>query len=109
MLAFKAAYQQSITEDNIRAGFRGAGLVPFNPKAVLSKLNVKLRTPTPIETAPWEPKTPSNVTELGNQTALLRSRIQNHQNSLPSSIVEQLDQLSKGAERIAHEATLMRA
>ncbi|KAF2187545.1 DDE-domain-containing protein [Zopfia rhizophila CBS 207.26] len=35
--AFKAAYQNSITESNIRAGFQGAGLVPFDPDAVLSK------------------------------------------------------------------------
>jgi hypothetical protein len=45
--AFKAAYEQTFTEENARAGFRGAGLVPFNPEAVLSKLNVRLRTPTP--------------------------------------------------------------
>lgn len=108
--AFKAAYQQSITEGNIHAGFRGAGLVPFNPEAVLSKLDVKLRTPTPpAEAAPWEPGTPSNVAELGCQTALLRDRIQNHQHSSPSSTLEQLSQLSKGAEQMAHQITLMRS
>jgi len=67
MLAFKAAYEHLITESNIRAGFRGVGLVPFNPKAVLLKLNIKLQTPIPpIKVALWEPKTPSNVTKLGN-------------------------------------------
>jgi hypothetical protein len=30
-LAFKAAYEQSITPQNAQAGFRGAGLVPFDP------------------------------------------------------------------------------
>ena len=30
-LAFKAAYLASITAQNGQAGFRGAGLVPFNP------------------------------------------------------------------------------
>jgi hypothetical protein len=45
--AFKAAYEHIFTEANARAGFRGAGLIPFNPDAVLSKLNVRLRTPTP--------------------------------------------------------------
>ena len=40
--AFKAAYSNSITESNIHTGFRGTGLVPFNPEAVLSKLDIKL-------------------------------------------------------------------
>ena len=46
-IAFKAAYQQSLTVENAQAGFRGAGLVPFLPKTVLERLDVKLRTPTP--------------------------------------------------------------
>ena len=47
LTAFKAAYVESITSQNAKAGFRGAGLVPFDPQAVISKLDVKLRTPTP--------------------------------------------------------------
>jgi hypothetical protein len=43
-LAFTTAYKAA---QNAQAGFRGAGLVPFNPQAVLSKLDVKLRTSTP--------------------------------------------------------------
>jgi hypothetical protein len=53
LLAFKAAFSKAFTAENIRAGFRGAGLVPHNLEVVLLKLNVRLRTPTP-------PK-PSNV------------------------------------------------
>jgi hypothetical protein len=45
--AFKAAFKKTFTAENVRAGFQGAGLVPYNPEAVLSKLNVRLRTPTP--------------------------------------------------------------
>jgi hypothetical protein len=57
-LAFHTAYNQSITTQNAKARFRGAGLVPFDPQAVLSKLDVKLRTPTPSRppstaTDPW--------------------------------------------------------
>ena len=47
--AFYAAYQASMTKVNIEGGFRGAGLVPLNPDSILSKLNVQLRTPTPVE------------------------------------------------------------
>jgi len=46
-IAFKAAYLLSITVQNAQARFRGASLIPFDPQAIISKLDVKLRTPTP--------------------------------------------------------------
>jgi hypothetical protein len=45
--AFKAAFEKTFTQENICAGFRGAGLVPYDPKVVLSKLDMQLRTLTP--------------------------------------------------------------
>jgi hypothetical protein len=45
--ALKEAFFASITEENIRGGFRGSGLVPLDLESVLSKLDIKLRTPTP--------------------------------------------------------------
>ena len=45
--AFKAAFFKAITKDNILGSFRGTGLVPYNPEAVLSQLEIRLRTPTP--------------------------------------------------------------
>ena len=47
--AFKAAFSQVFTAENACAGFRGARLVPFNPDAVLLKINVQLRTPTLLQ------------------------------------------------------------
>jgi hypothetical protein len=46
-LAFKAAYFTAIIESNNKGGFRGIGLVPFDPKAIISKLDIKLRTLIP--------------------------------------------------------------
>jgi hypothetical protein len=46
--AFKAAFTKAINEENIQGGFRGAGLVPFDPENVISKLDVRLRTPSPL-------------------------------------------------------------
>lgn len=46
-LAFHAAYNASISKENIAGGFYGAGLIPFNPQAVISKLDIRLRTPIP--------------------------------------------------------------
>ena len=91
--AFKAAYQQLIIKKNIYTGFQGAGLVPYNPKAVLLKLDVKLRTPTPLapKAALWESKTPSNARELKAQTTLIRNRIQRHKSSSPTSVIAAID------------------
>jgi len=59
--AFKTAFHATFTEQNIKAGFRGAtfteqnikagfrgvGLSPFDPESVMSELDVRLHTPTP--------------------------------------------------------------
>lgn len=45
--AFKGAFDALITKNNILGGFRGAGLVPFDPEVVIPKLEVRLPTPTP--------------------------------------------------------------
>jgi hypothetical protein len=44
--AFKAAFEKSMTKENICAGFRGAGLVLHNLEAVILKLDVVLCTLT---------------------------------------------------------------
>lgn len=58
LLCFFAAFNAAITKRNILGGFRGAGLVPLDPEAVISKLDVRLRTPsTPLSaTLPGSPK-----------------------------------------------------
>jgi hypothetical protein len=107
--AFKAAYSLTFTEENARAGFRGAGLVPFNPEAVLSKLDVRLRMPTPPQrdNAVWEAKTPRNAKELEAQTMLIRQGMQRRSGSSASSLDEKVQQLSKGAQQIAHNMVLL--
>ncbi|KFZ24823.1 hypothetical protein V502_00698, partial [Pseudogymnoascus sp. VKM F-4520 (FW-2644)] len=113
-LAFTAAYKESMTAQNCQAGFCGAGLVPFDLQAVLSKLDVKLRTPTPsrlstANTTPWVSQTPSNPTEALSQTTLVRNRIARHQGSSPTPLFETVVALAKGTERLAHENTLLSA
>jgi hypothetical protein len=46
--AFQITFNKAITKDNIQAGFRGASLVPHDLERVLLKLDVVLRTPTPL-------------------------------------------------------------
>jgi hypothetical protein len=113
-IAFCAAHKATMTPENIAAGFRGTGLVPYDPEAVLSKLDVKLRTPTP--TGPpstdanlWVSQTPHTTTEAISQSQLVRRRISNHQGSSPTTMFEAVKQLAKGTEMIAHEMTLVRS
>jgi hypothetical protein len=106
---FIAAFKDSITKSNIQGGFRGAGLVPLDAEAVISKLDVRLRTPSPQATnvAPWVSKTPSNTLEFRSQSTLIRERIRRHVNSSPTHMVEAVKKLAKGAEIMAHSLVLM--
>jgi hypothetical protein len=71
--AFKAAFKKTLILENIRAGFRGAGLAPHDPEVVLSKLNVQLRTLTPpaLGTVAWQAQTPRNAREIEAQSTLI--------------------------------------
>jgi hypothetical protein len=107
--AFKAAFEQSITKENIQAGFRGAGLVPHNPQAVLSKLDVVVQTPyqSPRRVAAWEAQTPRNAREVEAQIGLIQQSVRKRRGSSANSLTEQIAQLSKGAQQMAHKMTLM--
>jgi len=112
--AFYAAYQATMTERNIKAAFRGAGLVPLDPESVVSKLDVQLRTPTPAEevaspTTPWASKTPKTVLEAQSQSEYLDRRIRRHQSSSPESILGALKSLAKGTKAMMHENALLRS
>ena len=105
---FKRAFDSTITASNIQGGFRGAGLVPFDPELVISALDVRLRTlsPLPVNNQPWVSQTPSNTLEFGSQSKLVKQRIQRHIDSSPTSMVEAFEKVSKGAAIIAHKLAL---
>jgi hypothetical protein len=109
--AIRAAIDVSFTSSNIKGSFRGAGLVPFDPEVVISKLDIQLRTPTPSpsDNTPWEPKTPSNALELASQNQLIKEKIARHQDSSPTAINEAVDQFLKGAHTIAHRLAILEA
>ncbi len=48
LCGFRAAFFASITKRDIQGGFARASLIPYNLERVLSKLDVKLRTPIPL-------------------------------------------------------------
>jgi hypothetical protein len=111
-IAFQAAYHKTITAKNIKAGFRGASLVPFDLQAVISKLDVKLQTSTPTrlpstEPDSWVSQTPNNPTEMLSQTELVKNKIAQHQGSSPTSIFTATTKLVKGTEVLAHRVSLL--
>jgi hypothetical protein len=63
--AFYIAHLESITKSNIKGGFRGAGLVLYNPDYIILRLDAKLYAPT-LPLTPvgllsiWESKTSNN-------------------------------------------------
>ncbi|KAM5529231.1 transposase [Fusarium oxysporum f. sp. phaseoli] len=112
--AFYAAFQLTMTEANIKGGFRGAGLVPFDPEVVISKLDAQLRTPTPIEEVAqqaqsWTSRTPRTALEAGSQSEYLQRRIRRHHSSSPESILEALRSLEKGTKAVMHKVALLAA
>ncbi|KAL0935759.1 transposase [Colletotrichum truncatum] len=110
--AFHEAFKQSFTRKNIQGGFRGAGLVPLNAESVLSKLDVKFRTPTPEEGVPqtpdpWISRTPSNPSEARSQSTFIKSRISRHRSSSPASIYSAVSKLARGTEGLGHRVALL--
>ncbi|KAJ3535681.1 hypothetical protein NM208_g7040 [Fusarium decemcellulare] len=111
--AFHAAFKATFTESNIRGGFKGAGLAPFDPENVISKLDVQLRTPTPPKevtepSTPWTSKTPKTALEAQSQSTYLENRIRRHKSSSPESIIEALNSNTKATKAAMHEVTLLR-
>ena len=88
--------------------------MPFNPQAVISKLDMRLRTPNPstpppADTNPWVSQTPYNATNALSQLTLVKNRIARHQGSSPTPIFETIAALAKGTEILAYKITLLLA
>lgn len=106
-LDFLAAYHKLVSthskQTRSRIAFQTAGLVPFNPQPVLSKLNIQLRTPTPpasrgSESSAFYPHTPVNIDELLKQASSSKTFLKQHSNSPPSPSQAALNQLIKGCQ-----------
>lgn len=114
---FTVLYQQaratSFNPTTILSGFRATGLVPFNPDQVLSRLDVRLRTPSlppPIQApSPWVPETPHNTADLQFHSAAVQELIRYCTQSPPSPTVKAVKQLIKGCQMAMHSATILAA
>jgi hypothetical protein len=103
-----------VTRKNVRRGFLGAGLALLSSEGVISKLGVKLRTPTPVPgigklPVPWASKRPNNLIEVISQSDFIKSRIYRHQGSSPTSILGGVDHLAKGTRGTMHQIALLKS
>ena len=90
----------------INSSFAATGIVPIDANRVLSKLNISLKTPTPLGSRPssssskssqFTPKTPRTMIQLEKQASLLKGLLNQRSNSPPSPSKTAIDQIIKGA------------
>ena len=108
---YRQARQVVLYQNNIRAGFAATGLVLYSPDRVLLQLYTKYRTLLlqhyPQLNVSWAAKTPYNIAELQQQTALLRRYLKRRTDS-PLSLIEQaLSQLIKGCKMAMSSTVLL--
>jgi hypothetical protein len=83
--------------------------VPVDAERVLSKLNISLRTPTPLgsrlstSSSQFTPKTPRTVVQLYKQSSMLKGLL-DRRSQTPTPLI---DQIVKGCAMVMHSATLL--
>ncbi len=109
------ARTRGLCNSNILAGFRAAGLIPFNPHAVLDilPLPISITTPSPPPSSQdpeqgWVPETPQNVDQLLSQTRTIRKSLKRRVILTPSPTNRAIIQVAKTAERALYEGRLLR-
>ena len=119
--AFPTARIEAFKAQTIKNSFLATGLVLYNLDRVISRLNIRLYTPTPppsrgSQSSAWEPKTPSNYEQLQKQASSIKKLLKQRSKSPPSPLNSAIDQLLKGcqitmqsAAFLARENELLRA
>jgi len=103
-LDFLEAYPHARTEEfkpeTIKNSFTAAGLVQYDPDRVISKLDIRLRTPTPTGSrgSDWEPKTPSNYMQLQKEASSIKALLKQRSKSPPSPLNSAINQVLKSCQ-----------
>ncbi|OAQ57496.2 hypothetical protein VFPPC_11828 [Pochonia chlamydosporia 170] len=93
-------HRYHLRRKSIQGAFGGAGLVPFEPKSDLLRLDVRLRTPSPVDEA----------LDLPNRWAnYIKRRISHYLGSSPTSILDPVDQITRGTCRMMHKMAPLKA
>jgi len=98
--AYLSARIEAFKPETIKKSFGAAGLVPFPPDRVISKLDIRLRTPTPPSNRSneWELKTSSNYTQLLKQASSIKALLRTRSRSTPSSVNSAINQALKACQ-----------
>ena len=107
--AYPSARIEAFKPETIKNSFSAAGLVPFSPDRVLSKLNIRLRTPTPPSSqgSDWDPKTPSNYIQLQKQAMSIKALLRSRSRSPPSPLNSAINQVLKACQITMQSAALL--
>jgi hypothetical protein len=98
--AYPSARIEAFKSETIKNSFAAAGLVPYDPDRVISKLDIRLRTPTPLSSqeSEWSPKTPSNYVQLQKQASSIKVLLKYRSKSPPSPLKSAIDQVLKACQ-----------
>jgi hypothetical protein len=107
--AYPLARIEAFKSDTIKNSFRSAGLIPFAPERVISKLDIRLRTPTPPSSrgSDWDPKTPSNYMQLQKQASSIKALLRIRSRSPPSPLNSAINQVLKACQITMQSAALL--
>ena len=107
--AYPHARIEAYKSNTIKNSFAAAGLVPYDPDRVISKLDIRLCTPTPPvsqgsdSSHNFTPKTPSTEKQLHRQATSVKALYRTRSQSPPSPPDRALNQLVKGFQIALHK------
>jgi hypothetical protein len=107
--AYPSARIEAFKSETIKSSFAAAGLMPYNPDRVISKLDICLRTPTPPSSrgSEWEPKTPSNYIQLQKQASSIKALLKQRSKSPPSPLNSAINQVLKACQITMQSAAIL--
>ncbi|OQD91366.1 hypothetical protein PENVUL_c284G00185, partial [Penicillium vulpinum] len=107
--AYPLARIEAFKLETIKNSFGAAGLVPFAPNRVISKLDIRLRTPTPPPSrgSDWDPKTPSNYVQLQKQASSIKALLRTRSRSPPSPLNCAINQVLKACQITMQSAAFL--
>lgn len=114
LAAFLEAFNTSITTKNIQSSFRATRLVLYNPESVISRLDPKPITPSPLVSRLNTPnsqitKTPQTSYDINQQSITIKNKIVRHENSSLTHMYNVIDTQARSMSRIAHKLVLLEA
>lgn len=104
LAAYPIAPMDAFQSNTIQNSFKAAGLVPLNAESVLSKLNISLRTPTPMPSRPssrsseYQPHTPATIAQLAKHQRSAKSLLKYRSKSPPTPTKQVIEQMYKACD-----------